>query len=394
MAEDYVLRMKSIDKEYYGNQVLKGVSLSVRRGEIHGLIGENGAGKSTLMNILFGMPVIHSTGGFSGEIYLNGDKVDIKSPFEAMKMGIGMVHQEFMLIPDFTITENIKINREMYISLTFNRSKSTPVIIAGVSGGVDIENTAQKEADKIFFSEFNSLLGISDFQIRQLSKHLKIENYLDFKNIILAMYHIFKDYDASLVEINPLAMTSEELIAIDSKIDLDEQAAFRHPNLYQQLKEETMPIIGDELQMKTEGDTITFVPLSGNIGLVSDGAGTGLLTMDLLSRYGGTVASFCELGGITSPEVVHKALKQVHQDPNVKSILVVLIGGFNRMDEMAEGIVRFYQETKDNDRTPIYIRMCGTKEEEGKKLMLDAQIPIDNSLHEAVKKAIKKATEN
>lgn len=113
MAEDYVLQMKSIDKEYYGNQVLKGVSLSVRRGEIHGLIGENGAGKSTLMNILFGMSVIHSTGGFSGEIYLNSDKVDIKSPFEAMKMGIGMVHQEFMLIPDFTITENIKINREI-----------------------------------------------------------------------------------------------------------------------------------------------------------------------------------------------------------------------------------------------------------------------------------------
>ncbi len=112
MAEDYVLQMKNIDKEYYGNKVLKGVSLSVRKGEIHGLIGENGAGKSTLMNILFGMPVIHSTGGFSGEIYLNGDKVDLKSPYEAMKMGIGMVHQEFMLIPDFTITENIKLNRE------------------------------------------------------------------------------------------------------------------------------------------------------------------------------------------------------------------------------------------------------------------------------------------
>lgn len=112
MAEDYVLRMKNIDKEYYGNKVLKGVSLSVRRGEVHGLIGENGAGKSTLMNILFGMPVIHSTGGFSGEIYLNGDKAELKSPYEAMKMGIGMVHQEFMLIPDFTITENIKLNRE------------------------------------------------------------------------------------------------------------------------------------------------------------------------------------------------------------------------------------------------------------------------------------------
>ncbi len=113
MSEDYVLRMKNIEKEYYGNKVLKEVSLSVKKGEIHGLIGENGAGKSTLMNILFGMPVIHSTGGFSGQVFLNGNQVEIKSPFEAMNMGIGMVHQEFMLIPDFSIIENIKINREI-----------------------------------------------------------------------------------------------------------------------------------------------------------------------------------------------------------------------------------------------------------------------------------------
>ncbi|MDD3656721.1 MAG: sugar ABC transporter ATP-binding protein [Atribacterota bacterium] len=113
MAEEYVLQMKNIQKEYYGNKVLKGVNLSVNKGEIHGLIGENGAGKSTLMNILFGMPVIHSTGGYSGNVYINSKKVDIKSPFEAMNMGIGMVHQEFMLIPNFTITENIKLNREI-----------------------------------------------------------------------------------------------------------------------------------------------------------------------------------------------------------------------------------------------------------------------------------------
>ncbi len=113
METEYVLQMKNIEKEYYGNRVLKGVDLSVRPGEIHALIGENGAGKSTLMNVLFGMPVIHSTGGFSGEVYINGKKVDIKSPLEAMELGIGMVHQEFMLVPEFTITENIKINREI-----------------------------------------------------------------------------------------------------------------------------------------------------------------------------------------------------------------------------------------------------------------------------------------
>jgi len=113
VKEMYILQMKNIEKEYYGNKVLKGVDLSVKPGEIHALLGENGAGKSTLMNILFGMSVIHSTGGFGGEVYINGEKIDVKSPKEAMKIGIGMVHQEFMLIPNFTITENIKLNREI-----------------------------------------------------------------------------------------------------------------------------------------------------------------------------------------------------------------------------------------------------------------------------------------
>ncbi len=107
------LEMKSINKEYYGNRVLKDVSFSLGEGEVLALVGENGAGKSTLMNILFGMPVIHATGGFQGEIYLDGEKTEIKSPEEAMKLGIGMVHQEFMLLPGFSITENIKLNREI-----------------------------------------------------------------------------------------------------------------------------------------------------------------------------------------------------------------------------------------------------------------------------------------
>lgn len=113
MSAKYTLQMNGIVKEYFGNRVLNGIDLAVKPGEIHGLLGENGAGKSTLMNVLFGMPVIHSTGGFKGEILINDEKTDIKSPDEAMKLGIGMVHQEFMLIPGFNITENIKLNREI-----------------------------------------------------------------------------------------------------------------------------------------------------------------------------------------------------------------------------------------------------------------------------------------
>lgn len=121
MQEKYTLQMKNIEKEYFGNKVLKSVDLSVKPGEIHALLGENGAGKSTLMNILFGMPVIHSTGGFSGEVFFDGEKVDIKSPKEAMNRGIGMVHQEFMLVPGFTLAENIKLNREITKQNLFSR---------------------------------------------------------------------------------------------------------------------------------------------------------------------------------------------------------------------------------------------------------------------------------
>ena len=125
MQYEYALHMKNIQKDYYGNKVLKGVDIKVKPGEIHALLGENGAGKSTLMNILFGMPVIHETGGFQGEVSICGDATLIKSPEQAMEKGIGMVHQEFMLIPDFTIAENIKLNRELtksnVISQTFRK---------------------------------------------------------------------------------------------------------------------------------------------------------------------------------------------------------------------------------------------------------------------------------
>ena len=124
MDNKYVLKMEGITKEYFGNKVLKGVDLMVRPGEIHALMGENGAGKSTLMNILFGMPVIHSTGGFGGTVEFNGSPVKIDSPHKAMELGIGMVHQEFMLIPGFTVAENVKLGREL----------TTPTVASSVFG--------------------------------------------------------------------------------------------------------------------------------------------------------------------------------------------------------------------------------------------------------------------
>jgi succinyl-CoA synthetase beta subunit len=207
------------------------------------------------------------------------------------------------------------------------------------------------------------------------------------------MYKIFKEYDATLVEINPLAITPHGLVAIDSKINLDDQSYFRHEELFQRLKKEKELIQGKDSDIfKTTDDTITFVPLSGNIGLISDGAGTGLLALDLINDFGGKVASFCELGGITNSEIMFKALKMVAGDSMIKSTVVILIGGFNRMDEMAKGIVKFKKEFKKD--IPIFIRMCGTKEEIGKQLMRNENIPVYDSLNEAVEEAVKKARGN
>jgi len=290
--------------------------------------------------------------------------------------------------------EKVDILREIYISITFNKSKSIPVLIVSTSGGIDIERSAKFDKEKIYFIELNPFLGILEYQIRGIVKKINIENYLEFKRIIKAMYKIFKEYDATLVEINPLAITPDGLIAIDSKIDLDDHSYFRHEELFQKLKKEKKLIQDKNSVVIPESwdDTITYVPFSGNIGLISDGAGTGLLALDLISEYGGKVANFCEMGGITNSEVMLKSLKMVASDQSVKSILVVLIGGFNRMDEMAKGIIKFTKEFNKN--IPIFIRMCGTKEEVGKQLMRDANIPIYDSLNYAVKKAVKKAMES
>ena len=289
--------------------------------------------------------------------------------------------------------EKIDILREIYISITFNKSRSIPVLIAGTSGGIDIEKTAKLNKEKIHFVEIDPFLGISEYQIHFIAKKINIENYSEFKKIIEAMYKIFKEYDATLVEINPLAITPHGLVAIDSKINLDDHSYFRHEELFRKFKKEKKLIQGKGLDIsKSRDDTITYVSLSGNIGVISDGAGTGLFTLDLISKFGGKVANYCELGGITNSEIMFKSLKMVTGDSMIKSILVVLIGGFNRMDEMAKGIIKFKKEF--NKGIPIFIRMCGTKEETGKQLMRNANMPVYNSLNDVVEKAVNKAMES
>jgi len=373
--------------EFQGKEIFKKYGIPVQSGF---LIHKNDEVKNLIPPLVLKSQVLVGGRGKAGGIKIwegNTDVSQIINELFSLKIKGEKVRSILAL-------EKVDILREIYLSITFNKGKSTPVLIVGTSGGMDIEESIRLNKEKIHFVEIDPFLGILEYQIRFVAKKLNIDNYLEFKNIIRTVYKIFKEYDATLVEINPLAITPHGLVAIDSKINLDDQASFRHQVLFQKLEEEKK-LIKDKKDSNTSeltDDTITFVPLSGNIGVISDGAGTGLFTLDLINEYGGKVANFCEMGGITNSEVMLKSLKMVASDQSVKSILVVLIGGFNRMDDMAEGIVKFKKELNKN--IPIFIRMCGTKEESGKELMKKANIPVYDSLNVAVEKAVKKAMEN
>jgi len=373
--------------EFQGKEIFKKYGIPVQSGF---LIQANDEVKNIIPPLVLKSQVLVGGRGKAGGIKIwdgNTDVSKIINELFALNIKGEKVNAVLAL-------EKVDILREIYISMTFDKSKSIPVLIVSTSGGIDIEKSAKLDKEKIYFIELNPFLGILEYQIRGIVKKINIENYLEFKRIIKAMYKIFKEYDATLVEINPLAITPDGLIAIDSKIDLDDHSYFRHEELFQKLKKEKKLIQDKNSVVIPESwdDTITYVPFSGNIGLISDGAGTGLLALDLISEYGGKVANFCEMGGITNPEVIFKALKMVADNSMVTSVLVVLIGGFNRMDEMAKGIIKFKKEFNKN--IPIFVRMCGTKEEVGKQLMKDANISIYDSLNYAVKKAIKKSMES
>lgn len=281
------------------------------------------------------------------------------------------------------------IKREFYLSITIPPGSKSAMLMFSPAGGVEIEKVAEENPEQIHTFNIDPFVGVTSYQVRYMAKELGYSNVKELIRIVNDLYSVFVERDASLVEINPLVETETGLVALDAKVVLDDKAVSRQASLMESLKNENRSLMGDAFEEESD-DTITYVPLdSGTVGLISDGAGTGMLTLDLIRDAGGEAACFCEMGGLTSPEVMYSAMEMVLQDPRVKSLLVVLIGGFNRMDEMAQGIVRYRDEKGLN--VPISVRMCGTLEEEGERIMEGAGLPICRDLLEAVEDAVEMA---
>ncbi len=285
--------------------------------------------------------------------------------------------------------EAIHIKDEYYVAITYKGSDAQPILVLSPEGGVDIEAVAEHTPEKICTLPIDPVTGIKAYQLKYAAEFLGYDKEEELSQLILNLYRVYKTYDATLAEINPLAVTEKGLLALDAKVVLDDHAEFRQEALFNQLRDEAGKITGT--RESGHKDTITYVELDGNVGLISDGAGTGMLTLDLIKDAGAQAANFCELGGITNAQVMYDALKKVMANPNVKSVLIVLIGGFNRMDEMADGIIRYQEEY--GFHVPLSIRMCGTLEEVGKEKMQAVNIPTYDQLPEAVIHAVKNIQE-
>lgn len=277
--------------------------------------------------------------------------------------------------------EIIKADRELYLSITLQGVK-VPTLIASKVGGMDIEKIAKEEPEKIIKIEIDPFTGLKDYQIRYLADKLEIADVTEAAEFVKKVEKAFFESGAKLVEINPLGLVDGRLIAMDSKFVLDDYGTFMK-STGQELLEKRKNLYHYIVPEK-EKTTVTFVPLAGDVGLISDGAGTGMLTLDLLVDEGIEVSSFGELGGMTSPEVMYRALELTFQNnPDVKALIIVLIGGFNRMDNMAVGITSYMKEHHIN--IPVFCRMCGTKQEEGIRIMEEYGLKTYDILTETVK---------
>ena len=310
---------------------------------------------------------------------------------EAVSIGDALLGEEIRGYPVQALwaESSVDVEREMYLSLLIDKDCGRPLFVASAVGGVDIEEVAERSPERIVRLHVDPCVGLSPYMIRLAADALETTDTSALGNVMAGMYRLFEERDATLVEINPLAETPNGLIALDAKVVLDDKATFRHGDLYQELRAEQDELVRTETtraEALARAYDITYVLLEGDVGLIADGAGTGMAALDLIEDAGGRPANFCEMGGLADADVMARSMEVVLANPEVKSVLITLIGGLTRMDHMGEGIVRYVRRFGMD--VPLVVRMCGTQEEVGKQLLKEAGLRAFDDLPAAVKEAV------
>lgn len=283
------------------------------------------------------------------------------------------------------VDEAAAIKTEIYFGITNDRSARKPVMIASASGGIDIEEVAAQTPEKIIREHVDPFLGLRDYQLRHIASMIDLprEHWVAFAKIAHGLYNVYKNTDATLAEINPLVITeANQLVALDGKLVVDDNALYKHPEL------ETLRDSDEETPAETEARIhgLSYVALDGEIGCMVNGAGLAMATMDIIQLYGGRPANFLDVGGGAGAEKVAAALRIILRDSKVKALLINIFGGITRCDEVARGVLTALETV--GARLPMVVRLVGTNEEEGRKLLADAHMLTATSLADAAQKVV------
>jgi succinyl-CoA synthetase beta subunit len=281
----------------------------------------------------------------------------------------------------------IQIKKELYFGVTIDRLNRSYVAIASAVGGVEIEEIVTRTPEKVTKFSINLHRGFRSFHARQIARKMRYtsSHLSELGKIFESLYRAGMDYDAELIEMNPLAETFEgRFVAADARIVIDDNALFRHQEYKRRLLEGEGELTPQELEaIKND---LAYVGLDGNIGVIGNGAGLVMATLDTIQYYGGKPANFLDVGGGATPERIAASLKIVLSDPNVKALFVNILGGITRCDEVALGILR--AKEKFGVTKPVVIRLVGTNEEEGKRTLTEAGIHVLESMEEAARKVV------
>ncbi len=378
--------------EYQAKELLKKFGAPVPNG-VHGETSEDLLNKSKLLKtekyVLKAQ--IHSGGrGKAGGIKITNSLEELKQAADQM-LGKTLVTNQSgpkgKKVKKLYVEESSNIDKEFYLSCLVDRAKSKIAFISCLEGGMDIEEIANKNPEKIITTRIDVEKEISDLDCEKVIDVFKLE--YDAKDqaieLIKSMYRLFIEKDASLIEINPLVLTKENnILCLDAKINFDDNAIFRHSDIYElrDLNEE------DPTEIEANKQELSYIKLDGNIGCMVNGAGLAMATMDIIKLFGGSPANFLDVGGGASKDKVAAAFKMILSDKNVKAILINIFGGIMRCDVLALGVVEAAKEMKID--IPLVVRLAGTNYEKGKKILDDSKLKIISAsdLSEAAKKVV------
>ena len=378
--------------EYQGKEILRKYGVPVPKGGAAFSVEE----AVKIADSLGKFPVvvkaqIHAGGrGKGGGVKLARSFDEVRQ-FAGQILGMQLItHQtgpEGKKVKRLLIEEGADIERELYAGIVLDRAVSKDTFMVSTEGGMEIEKVASETPEKIFKTQIDPGTGLMPFQLRQMCYALKLEG-AQFKNgmkFLQALYETYVATDASLAEINPLVVTKQgEVIALDAKLNFDDNALYRHPDISE------MRDLDEEEPSEIEASkyNLNYIKLDGNVGCMVNGAGLAMATMDIIKLAGGEPANFLDVGGAASAETVENGFKIILSDPNVKAILINIFGGIVRCDRVASGVVEAAKNM--GVKVPIVVRLEGTNAEEAAKVLNESPIKFAVATHfkEAAEKVV------